>query len=224
MSPVQEKTGISGVDVHSVIDLICRGMTIEDALLVSSILKRERFDSTHPRSRSDHQQIIRAFRRIPMVSDAETVSIPHLKRIENLCVSSAVQTHRLPLANVCPITREPKEGYIDITYSPAKYHLDIVSLPRYLSQFQGGWRRWDLANKPWEEVVDDLEATLVQGLEMVISVIQKDCQHTLEVPVTVQGAFKLYDPRSPEQPQELMITCPCPPSLSQPADRSIGIP
>jgi hypothetical protein len=168
------------VVADKMIDLICRGMKYEDASFVAHLLNQEEQDPGYRRTQEEHKRMIAAFRTIPRLADAAVSACPYLKIVHNSEPLPIRQTHTIFASGICPITREPKEGEIRITYQPSRYHLDIPHLKHYISQFRGGWKRIE-------------EPEIIQGIEMVIQVIKRDCCLALEVEVEVMGLFTLHD-------------------------------
>lgn len=88
------------------------------------------------------------------------------------------QTHRIYFHDFCPISGNPAEGsFVEITYKPEKFFLEVYSLYDFIFSFQYGGK---------------YKGNFVRDMEQLIQVIHNECTIALGVQVTTK-AYLLLD-------------------------------
>lgn len=83
------------------------------------------------------------------------------------------QTHRIFFSDLCPVSTNPKAGsFIEITYTPQDYFLEVYSLQKFVDSFSGGKR---------------LRDTFIRDMEQTIQAISQECVYCVQVPCQVKA-------------------------------------
>ena len=127
-----------------------------------------------------------------------------LEVMPNLMQSvSTRQTHKISLNPACPVSGNPKAGsYLEISYTPKDWHLEVYKLREFIEQFKGGLKYPDMAPKEYA----------VRDQEHMIQYVAQACADAVWVQVTVKASLILDDGVSTS---EMHLECVAMPSFEK---------
>lgn len=99
------------------------------------------------------------------------MSISSIDKMPNTGVGIVQQKHIVTFDGLCPVSDNPKPGsYVEITYTPKEWFLEVYSLRDFVNSFTGGKRMGNERIRDMERTIQEIAAAAFEAVEVPVYV------------------------------------------------------